>query len=64
MAKKDFWADTVNINIIVINRHSISVYRTYTMEIAATDINSIIKFSNIPFIITDIKRYKAILNYL
>ena len=64
MVKEGFWADAINVGVIAVNRQPISVYRKSTIEIAAIDTNSVTKFSNILFIVTDIKRYKAILNYL
>ena len=64
MAEEGFWADTVNIDVVAINGQFISVYKKYIMKIVATDINSVTKFSNVPFIVTDIKRYKVILDYL
>ena len=64
MAEEDFWADIININVIAINRQPISVYRKHIIEIAAINTNSITKFSNVSFIITDVKHYKAILDYL
>ena len=64
IAEEGFRADAININIVVINGQFISVYRKHTMKIAATDTNNMTKFFNVLFIVTDIKRYKAILNYL
>ena len=64
MAEEGFRADAVDINIIAVNGQFISVYRKYTIEIAAININNMTKFFNIPFIVTDIKYYKTILNYL
>ena len=64
MVKEGFWADTINVNVMAVNRQSISIYKKHIMEVTATDINSVTKFSNILFIVTDVKRYKAILNYL
>ena len=64
MAKEDFRADAININIMAVNRQFISVYKKYIIEVVITDINSVIKSSNISFIITDVKCYKAILDYL
>ena len=64
MAEEGFRADIININIVIVNRQFISVYKKHIIKIAVININNIIKFSNIPFIITDMKRYKAILDYL
>ena len=64
MTEKGFRADAINIDMVTVNRQFISVYKKYIIEIAVTDINNITKFFNILFIITDVKRYKAILNYL
>ena len=64
MAKEDFRADTVNIDIMTVNRQSISVYRKHIIGITVTDTNNMTKSFNIPFIVTDIKHYKIILDYL
>ena len=64
MAEKDFQADSIIISMVAVNRQSINIYRKYIIEIAAIDINNVTKTSNISFIVTDIKYYKAILNYL
>ena len=64
MAKEDFWADTINVDIMAVNRQSINIYKKHTIEVAVTDINNMTKSSNILFIITDVKYYKAILDYL
>ena len=64
MAEEGFRADTINISVIAVNRQPISVYKKHTMKVAVININGVIKFFNIPFIVTDIKRYKAILDYL
>ena len=64
MAEEGFRADIIDINVVAVNRQFISVYKKYIIEIIVTDINSITKSSNILFIITDVKRYKAILDYL
>ena len=34
------------------------------MEVVVIDINNVIKSFNIPFIVTDVKYYNAILDYL
>ena len=64
MIKEGFRADTINIDVVAVNGQSISVYKKHTIKIAVTNTNSVIKFFNVSFIVTDIKRYKAILNYL
>ena len=64
IAKEGFRADAVDISVVAVNRQPISVYRKHIIEVATTDINDMTKSSNVPFIVTDIKRYKAILDYL
>ena len=64
IAEEGFWADTININVITVNRQPISVYGRHIIEVIAININSVIRISNVPFIVTDIKCYKIILDYL
>ena len=64
MAEEGFWADTINISVIAINRQSINIYRRYIIKVATTDTSGVIRTSNVLFIVTDMKYYKAILDYL
>ena len=64
MAKEGFQTDIIDINVIAVNRQSINIYRKHIMKIAVININNIIKSFNIPFIVIDVKHYKAILGYL
>ena len=62
--KEGFWADLINMGVITVNGQLISVYRRYTIKVAATDISNVIRTSNVLFLIINIKYYKIILNYL
>ena len=64
MTKEGFWADSINVSVITVNRQLVNIYKRYTIEVAVTDISDIIRTSNVLFIVTDLKRYKAILDYL
>ena len=64
MIKEDFWANSINIDIIAVNGQFVSIYRKHIIKITVTDTSGMTRIFNVVFIIIDIKRYKVILSYL
>ena len=62
--KKDFWADSASIGTITVNNHLITVYSQHTVNTEAINFSRKSHSFKIDFIVTDIKRYNAILKWL
>ena len=61
--KEDFWADSVFMGTIAVDNHLIAVYSQHTVDIEVINFSKELCSFKIDFIVTDIKRYNAILEW-
>ena len=62
--KEGFWADSASMSTMAVDGHLIAVYSQHTVNTEAIDFSEELHSFKIDFIVTDIKRYDAILEWL